>query len=142
MGILIPWVAKHLLRAVLSTTPGNFFAEYTVKTSEKQEARTGALPVLIAPDWVRDAAVSESGVPEPVGAPTFTNEKRRLKESQYIDIGLWVTQGAYRKQPSVRTERSCRTNQIPILSSGSVNLKAEAAKLPIRFRVNMPPGCV
>jgi hypothetical protein len=47
----------------------------------------------------------------------------------------------YRKWPSVRTERSCRTNQMPIRSSGSVRRNAEADKLPIRFRVNMPVGC-
>ncbi len=29
MGILIPCVAKHLLRLVLSITPGNFLAECT-----------------------------------------------------------------------------------------------------------------
>jgi hypothetical protein len=49
--------------------------------------------------------------------------------------------GGYRKWPSVRTERSCRTNQMPIRSSGSVRRKAEADKLPIRLRVNMPVGC-
>lgn len=46
MGILIPCVAKHLLRLVLSMTPGNFFAENTWKTSLKVLARTGAEPVL------------------------------------------------------------------------------------------------
>lgn len=46
MGILMPCVAKHLLSGVLSTTPGNFFAEKTVNISLKQEASMGALPVL------------------------------------------------------------------------------------------------
>lgn len=46
IGILIPWVAKHLLRGVLSITPGNFLAENTWKTSLKQDARTGAEAVL------------------------------------------------------------------------------------------------
>jgi hypothetical protein len=46
--------------------------------------------------------------------------------------------GKYRKFPSVRTLRSCRTNQIPLLSSGSVRRKALADKLPIKFLVNMP----
>jgi hypothetical protein len=57
----------------------------------------------------------------------------------------WDAEGEgdkYRKVPSVRTERSCKTNQIPILSSGSVSLKALAARLPIRFRVNIPWGAV
>jgi hypothetical protein len=34
--------------SVLSTTPGNFFALKTVKTSLKQLARMGAFPVLMA----------------------------------------------------------------------------------------------
>lgn len=46
MGILIPCVAKHLLRLVLSMTPGNLFALKTWKTCEKQDARTGAEPLL------------------------------------------------------------------------------------------------
>jgi hypothetical protein len=48
----------------------------------------------------------------------------------------------YLNSPSVRTERSCSTNQMPIRSSGSVRRNAEAARLPMRFRVNMPVGCV
>ena len=48
---------------------------------------------------------------------------------------------AYRKLPSVLTERSWRINQTPILLSGSVSLKALALRLPIRFLVNMPEGC-
>jgi len=91
-----------------------------VNTSEKQAARTGALPVL--------TAVMAPDVPlEVVGeadTPTLTNEKRS------------------RKFPSVRTDKSCSTNQIPILSSGSVSLNALAARLPIRFRVNIPWGAV
>ena len=50
MGILIPCVAKHLDKDVLSTTPGNFFAENTVKASLKVDARTGALPVFTMED--------------------------------------------------------------------------------------------
>lgn len=46
MGILMPCPAKHLLRGVLSMTPGNFFALYTWKASLKHEASTGALPVF------------------------------------------------------------------------------------------------
>lgn len=43
-----------------------------------------------------------------------------------------------RNGPSVRTLRSCKTNQMPIRSSVSASRKALAAKLPMRFRVNMP----
>ena len=50
IGILIPCVAKILLSAVLSITPGNFLALNTWKTSLKQDARTGALP-LLREDW-------------------------------------------------------------------------------------------
>lgn len=46
----------------------------------------------------------------------------------------------YRKVPSVRTLKSCKINHTPILLSGSVKRKALALRLPIRFRVNMPPG--
>ena len=53
-----------------------------------------------------------------------------------------VGKSAYRKFPSVRTDKSCSTNQIPILSSGSVSLNALAARLPIKFRVNIPWGAV
>jgi len=42
MGILIPCMAKHLLRAVLSMTPGNFLALKTWKGSEYVVARIGA----------------------------------------------------------------------------------------------------
>lgn len=58
IGILIPCVAKHLLRSVLSMTPGNFFAEKTSNLSLKHEARTGAEAVLRV--WAA------------VGEPTFT----------------------------------------------------------------------
>lgn len=54
------------------------------------------------------------------GAPTFTKEKRR------------------RKLPSVRTLKSCKINQIPFFSDGSVRRNALADRLPIRLRVNMP----
>lgn len=67
----VPCVAKHLLNGVLSTTPGNFLAENTLKTSEKHEARTGALPVLTEHDELVLICDGE-------GAPTLTNEKRRL----------------------------------------------------------------
>jgi len=121
MGILIPCVAKHLDNAVLSTTPGNLLAEYTVKGSEKQAARTGAEPVLTRDELffpVPGAPLGGGGD----GTPTLTNWKRS------------------RNWPSVRTERSWSTNQIPILSDGSVNLKALAARAPMRFRVNIPCG--
>ena len=49
-------------------------------------------------------------------------------------------EGTYRKVPSVRTLRSCRMNQTPILFSGSVRRNALALRLPIRLRVNIPPG--
>lgn len=75
----MPWVAKHLLKSVLSTTPGNLFAEYTMKESEKQEARTWALPVLIRPDGIYIEFGSAVGVLGALGAPTFTKEKRRLQ---------------------------------------------------------------
>jgi hypothetical protein len=44
----------------------------------------------------------------------------------------------HRNMPSVRTDRSCSTNQTPILSIGSVNRNALAERDPIKFRVNMP----
>jgi hypothetical protein len=58
---------------VLSTTPGNFLAEKTVKTSLKHDARIGAFPVLTIDIWL-------AGFPFGVfdGAPTLTKEKRRL----------------------------------------------------------------
>lgn len=90
-----------------------------MKTSEKQAAKTGALPVLRIEFWFEGFPL---GVTD--GGPTLTNERRSLK------------------QPSVRTLKSCKTNQIPILSPGSVRRNALAAKLPIRFLVNMPVGAV
>jgi len=42
----MPCVAKHLLRLVLSITPGNLFALKTWNTWEKQLARTGADPLF------------------------------------------------------------------------------------------------
>ena len=42
-------------------------------------------------------------------------------------------------RPSVRTERSWRTNQIPRTSLSSFNRNAEAVRLPIRFLVKDPP---
>ena len=55
-------------------------------------------------------------------------------------IGKGVTSGSNLKQPSVRTLRSCRMNQMPILSWVSWRRKALAARLPMRLRVNMPDG--
>lgn len=46
MGILMPCVAKHRLRSVLSMTPGNFLALKTWNIWEKQDASTGADPLL------------------------------------------------------------------------------------------------
>lgn len=46
----------------------------------------------------------------------------------------------HRKAPSVLTLRSCSMNHTPRLSCGSVNLKALTQRLPIKFRVYMPPG--
>jgi hypothetical protein len=40
--------------------------------------------------------------------------------------------------PSVRTLKSCKINQIPFFSEGSVRRNALADKLPIKLRVNMP----
>lgn len=90
-----------------------------MKTSVKQAAKTGALPVLRIEFWL-------DGFPFGVvdGGPTLTKDKRSLK------------------LPSVRTLKSCKTNQMPILSPGSVRRNALAAKLPIRFLVNMPIGAV
>jgi hypothetical protein len=56
------------------------------------------------------------------GTPTLTKEKRSLKV------------------PSVLTLKSCSTNQIPILSCGSVSRNALALRLPIKFLVNIPWG--
>ena len=50
------------------------------------------------------------------------------------------TKSEYRKEPSVRTLRSCKINHTPICPSGSVSLKALTQRLPIRLRVNMPLG--
>lgn len=44
----------------------------------------------------------------------------------------------YRKLPSVRTDKSCKTNQNPTLPSVSFSRKAFTVRLPIKFRVNMP----
>jgi hypothetical protein len=85
MGIFMPWPAKHLLSSVLSMTPGNFLAEKTWNGSEKAVARTGRLPV-------------ESFEP-PSLVPAPTSKKLILR----------------RKTASVRTDRSCRTNQCPSL---------------------------
>ena len=80
----MPCVAKHLLRLVLSTTPGKRLAEYTVKHSEKQAARTGAFPKLTeVMDWPLDSWLpGVVDVGEPDGTPTFTKEKRSLHACQ------------------------------------------------------------
>lgn len=76
------------------------------------------------------------------GAPTFTNEKRSLEIAcQAACKHIESERGTiYLKHPSVRTLRSWRMNQIPILSWGSCRRKALAAKLPMRLRVNIPEG--
>jgi hypothetical protein len=69
-------------------------------------------------------------------------------KSSFLDLSMWLDEtkgygkGTDRKDPSVRTLRSCRINHTPILLSGSVNRKALALRLPIRFLVNMPTGGV
>jgi hypothetical protein len=73
MGIFIPWLAKHLLRGVLSHTPGNFLAEYTWNASLKQEARIGALPVLTTELEFDDPPLADLE-----GAATLTKENRSL----------------------------------------------------------------
>lgn len=67
----MPCVAKHLDKGVLSTTPGNRLAEKTVKGSEKQAAKIGALPVLTVDDAFGPSMV--------FGMPTLTKEKRSLE---------------------------------------------------------------
>lgn len=52
IGILMPWLANDLLSAVLSITPGNFFAEYTWNLSENVHARTGVAPLMTPPAGV------------------------------------------------------------------------------------------
>lgn len=78
IGILIPCVAKHLLNSVLSTTPGNLLAEYTVKTSLKHAAKTGALLVLTVVIGIAPLGLAFAEVLDVVGTPTFTNEKWSL----------------------------------------------------------------
>lgn len=71
----MPCVAKILLSAVLSITPGNFLALKTWKTSLKQEAKTGAEPLFR--DWVV------------LGEPTLTKFIFRLLElSKSVDNKL------------------------------------------------------
>lgn len=90
----MPCVAKHRLNAVLSTTPGNFFAEYTVNTSLKQAASTGALPWVISGALLGfdgfeagRCAVCAAGRGDVV--PTFTNEKRSLDRYQRCLVA-WI----------------------------------------------------
>lgn len=51
------------------------------------------------------------------GAPTLTKEKRslglRVSRADHLQMSATKT---HLKQPSVRTLRSCRMNQMPILS--------------------------
>lgn len=75
MGILTPCAAKFLLSWVLSLTPGNFFADQTVKGSENVSARMGQAPVFSVP------------VAAP---PTLTKDSLRLDMTE-------VSQGAMRK---------------------------------------------
>ncbi len=75
---------------VLSQTPGNFFAEKTVKTSLKHEASTGDLPVLTTG-------------PSPLpfgGGPTLTNENLSLKRGQVSPTRLaqWFCPRGVKKQ--------------------------------------------
>ena len=72
--------------------------------------------------------------------PTLTKEKRSLGVLVFVKFGGGKEK--YLNVPSVRTERSWSTNQMPIRSSGSVSLNALAARLPIRFLVNIPWGAV
>lgn len=83
MGILIPCVAKHLLRGVLSQTPGNFLAEKTWNTSLKTDASIGALPWFT----LEPSVEGWSG-----GLATLTNEKRNLHNtiSQKVDSLGWL----------------------------------------------------
>lgn len=67
----MPCVANVLLRGVLSQTPGNFFAENTLNTSLKQQARTGALLLLT---FARAPSRGELS-----GGPTLTKENLKLK---------------------------------------------------------------
>src|SRR3569833_4240341 len=86
--------------------------------------------------WLMDGEVA----PRDMG-PTFTNEKRNLRVTvSQGDSHIAPRLATYRKFPSVRTLRSWRMNQMPILSWGAVRRKALAARLPMRFRVNMPCG--
>lgn len=113
-------------------TPGNFLAEKTWNGSEKTEANTGAVP------WLMTGAPFVDSVD---GVPTLTKLIFRLiLLAIALDTVSCFPKVPYRKVPSVRTLRSCRINHTPILLSGSVNRKALALRLPIKFRVNIPPG--
>lgn len=46
-------------------------------------------------------------------------------------------EGTYRKKPSVRTERSCSTNQYAFSPSTSASSEALTERLPMRLRVYM-----
>ena len=88
IGILIPWVAKHLLSSVLSMTPGNFFALKTWNTFEKAEARTGAALVFSAVEELRE--------------PTLTKFIFRLAQK--------VSQRFHRQDRRARRSEASRTN--------------------------------
>lgn len=82
MGILMPCVAKHLLSAVLSHTPGNFLALNTWNGSLKTEARIGAL------DWLMPVLEPDDPEGRGVGRPTFTKENWSLFEVLSVLIRL------------------------------------------------------
>jgi hypothetical protein len=97
---LIPCVAKHLLNGVLSTTPGNFFAENTWNSFEKQLARIGALPVFTIEIWF-------AGLPLGVlvGAPTLQKEKRRLR---VVLVRVWKWKWKWKWKWNGREDRKPR----------------------------------
>jgi hypothetical protein len=71
-----------------------------------------------------------------VGIFAATDVGHHKLQSVIVSLDQWVQgDGVYLKVPSVRTERSWRTNQKPGLPSGSFSLKALTAIWPIRFRV-------
>src|SRR5665213_1338606 len=114
MAILIPCCAKYLLSGVLSMTPGNLFALQTWNGWLNTEASTGAE----APE------LSSGDSPSPpLGMSVLC---------RFTKVNL------RRNQPSVRTLRSCSTNQMPSCFWRSFSLKALALKLPIRLRVYIP----
>lgn len=112
----MPWFAKALLKGVLSTTPGNFFALYTRNGLLKVEARQGAVSV---------GSVGLRADGPPAGSAICFSTADVMLKKFIFNLN----------QPSVLTLKSCNTNQIPDLSFSSFSLNALAHKLPIRFRV-------